>query len=40
MSDKLLVSMWGVTINADGIVAIGAAVIIVLVVVLAIRRRA
>jgi hypothetical protein len=39
MSDKLLVSMWGMTINADGIVAIGATVIIVVVVVLAMRRR-
>ena len=28
MSDKLLVSFWGATINADGIFAIGAAVII------------
>jgi hypothetical protein len=40
MSDKLLVSMWGLTINADGAVAIGAAVIIVVVLVLAMRRRA
>jgi hypothetical protein len=31
MSDKLLVSFWGATIDADGIFAIGAAVIIVLI---------
>jgi|GEM_PF-2011123 len=31
MSDKLLLNFWGATINADGIFAIGAAVIIVLV---------
>jgi hypothetical protein len=40
MSDKLLVSMWGVTINADGVVAIGAAVVIVTLLVFAVRRRA
>jgi hypothetical protein len=39
MSDKLLVSMWGLTINADGAVAIGAAVVIVMMVVFAVRRR-
>ena len=31
MSDKLLLNFWEATINADGIFAIGAAVIIVLV---------
>jgi len=31
MSDKLLLNFWGATINADGIFAIGAAVIIVLI---------
>jgi hypothetical protein len=30
MSDKLLIDLWGASINADGGVAIGAAVIIVL----------
>jgi hypothetical protein len=30
MSDKLLIDLWGATINADGMYAIGAAVIIVL----------
>jgi hypothetical protein len=32
--------MWGLTINADGAVAIGAAVVIVMMVVFAVRRRA
>jgi hypothetical protein len=40
MSDKLLVNVWGLTISADGIVAIGAAVVIVVVVAFAIRQRA
>jgi hypothetical protein len=39
MSDKLLVSIWGLTINADGAVAIGASVVIVMLVVFATRRR-
>jgi hypothetical protein len=30
MSDKLIIDLWGATVNADGIVAIAAAVIIVL----------
>jgi hypothetical protein len=30
MSDKLLIDLWGATISAEGIYAIGAAVIIVL----------
>jgi hypothetical protein len=32
--------MWGLTIDADGAVAIGAAVVIVMLVVFAMRRRA
>jgi hypothetical protein len=36
MSDKLLIDFWGATISADGIFAIVAAVMIVLVVA---RRR-
>ena len=39
MSDKLLVNLWGASISADGVWAIGAAVIIVLVIVLARRTR-
>jgi hypothetical protein len=39
MSDKLLVSMWGLTINANGVVAIGATLIIVVVLAVAMRRR-
>jgi hypothetical protein len=39
MSDKLLVNLWGASISADGVWAIGAAVIIILVVAL-VRRRA
>jgi hypothetical protein len=30
MSDKLIIDFWGASISADGIVAIGAAVVIVL----------
>jgi hypothetical protein len=30
MSDKLLIDLWGVTINAEGMYAVSAAVIIVL----------
>lgn len=30
MSDKLLIDLWGATISAEGLYAIGAAVIIVL----------
>jgi hypothetical protein len=37
MSDKLLVNLWGASISADGVWAIGAAVIIVLVIAL-VRR--
>jgi len=37
MSDKLLVNLWGASISADGVWAIGAAVVIV--VVLALLRR-
>jgi hypothetical protein len=40
MSDKLLVNLWGANISADGGWAIGAAVIIVLVVALVRRNRA
>jgi hypothetical protein len=32
MSDKLLVNLWGATISADGVWAIAAAVVIVLVI--------
>jgi hypothetical protein len=39
MSDKLLVNLWGASISADGVWAIGAAVVIILVVAL-VRRRA
>ena len=39
MSDKLLVNLWGASISADGVWAIGAAVLIVLVVAL-VRGRA
>jgi hypothetical protein len=35
MADKLIINIWGATVSADGIYAIAAAVIIVLVVVLA-----
>ena len=38
MSDKLLVNLWGASISADGVWAIGAAVLIV--VVIAVARRA
>jgi hypothetical protein len=40
MSDKLLVNLWGASISADGVWAIGAAVLIVLVIALARRTRA
>jgi hypothetical protein len=39
MSDKLLVNLWGASISADGVWAIAAAVLIVIVIALA-RRRA
>jgi hypothetical protein len=39
MSDKLLVNLWGASISADGVWAIGAAVVIVLVVAFARRTR-
>jgi len=38
MSDKLLVNIWGVSISADGVYAIGAAVIIVLMVVISLHQ--
>jgi hypothetical protein len=38
MSDKLLVSFWGLTISADGLWAIGAAVLIVTVIAWRSRR--
>lgn len=37
---KLLVSFWGLSINAEGFVAIVAAVVIVTLVVFALRKRA
>jgi hypothetical protein len=40
MSNKLLVNLWGASISADGVWAIGAAVIIVLVIALVRRTRA
>ncbi len=40
MSDKLLVNLWGASISADGIWAIGAAVLIVVIIALARRTRA
>ena len=30
MSDKLIIDLWGATVSAEGVIAIGAAVIIVL----------
>jgi hypothetical protein len=39
MSDKLFIDLWGLTISADGVYAIGAAVVIVLVVTLVARLR-
>lgn len=39
MSDKLLVNLWGATISADGVWAIGAAVAIVVIIALAWRSR-
>jgi hypothetical protein len=39
MSEKLLVNLWGASISADGVWAIGAAVVIVVIIALA-RRRA
>jgi hypothetical protein len=38
MSDKLLINLWGASISADGVVAIGAAVVIVLILA-SVRRR-
>lgn len=40
MSDKLLVNLWGASVSADGVWAIGAAVAIVVIIALARRRRA
>jgi hypothetical protein len=40
MSDKLLVNLWGASISADGVWAIGAAVAIVVIIALARRGRA
>jgi hypothetical protein len=39
MSDKLLINFWGLTVSADGVVAIGAAVIIVLAALILARGR-
>jgi hypothetical protein len=33
MSDKLFVSFWGASISADGLWALGAAVVIVLIII-------
>jgi hypothetical protein len=38
MSDKLLVNLWGASISADGVWAIGAAVVIIALLAL-VRRR-
>jgi hypothetical protein len=38
MSEKLLVNLWGLSISADGVWAIGAAVAIVVIIALAQRR--
>jgi hypothetical protein len=38
MSDKLLVNLWGASISADGVWAIAAAVLIVVVVAISRRR--
>jgi hypothetical protein len=38
MSDKLFIDLWGLTITADGVYAIAAAVIIIGIIVLAKRR--
>jgi hypothetical protein len=40
MSDKLLVSLWGVSINAEGLWAIAAAIIIVSIVAVVVGRLA
>jgi hypothetical protein len=40
MSDKLLINLWGASIRADGVWAIGAAVVIVVIIALARRKRA
>lgn len=40
MSDKLLISFWGATISAEGIWAIGAAVLIIVVIAVVRRTRA
>lgn len=39
MTDKLIINLWGASISADGMVAIGAAVLIVALFVYS-RRRA
>jgi hypothetical protein len=39
MSDKLLINLWGASISADGLWAIGAAVVIIIIVAWS-RRRA
>jgi hypothetical protein len=39
MSDKLLVSLWGVSINAEGLWAIAAAIIIVGIIAAVVTRR-
>jgi hypothetical protein len=38
MSDKLMVTFWGASVSADGVWAIGAAVVIILAMTL-VRRR-
>lgn len=39
MSDKLLVNLWGVSINAEGLSAIVAAIIIVGIIAAVVARR-
>jgi hypothetical protein len=39
MTDKLLVSLWGLSINAEGLSAIAAAIIIVAIVAVVVGRR-
>jgi hypothetical protein len=39
MSDKLMVAFWGASVNADGVWAIGAAVVIILAVIFVRCRR-
>lgn len=39
MSDRLLINLWGASISAEGVWAIGAAVLIVVIVAIARRRK-